>query len=75
MHDQMDGTSFENICLSCGAKAKHPIKQVHVISGIPFVVIDDYHAQRLSISDKSDTWIEQISVEDGILMKIRRNVF
>jgi hypothetical protein len=72
MHDKMD-ISFENIGLSCAAKSKNPLKQVHFISGIPFVVIHDYHAQRLSISDKNDTWVEQISVEEGILMKIRRN--
>lgn len=71
----MDDISFENIGLSCTAKVKNPIKQVHRISGVTFVVIDESHAHRLKISDKNGVWVEQISVEDGILLKVRRNVF
>lgn len=69
----MDDISFENIGLPCAAKAKNPpVKQAHFISGVPFIVIDDSHVQRLAIKE-NDTWFEQISIEDGILLKIRRN--
>ena len=69
----MDDISFENIGLCYTAKAKHPLKQAHRISGVSFVVLDESHVQGLLIGD--DTWFEEISVEDGILLKIRRNVF
>jgi hypothetical protein len=68
----MDDMSFENIGLSCAAKAKNPLKQAYRISGITFVVIAEPHVQRLAIKE-NDTWFEQISVEDGILMKVHRN--
>ncbi|MFY9871684.1 MAG: hypothetical protein WAK17_18375 [Candidatus Nitrosopolaris sp.] len=68
----MNDISFENIGLSCTAKAKNPLKHAHRLSDVTFVVIDESHVQRLSI-DKNDTWFEQISTEDGILLKIRRN--
>jgi hypothetical protein len=69
----MKDISFENIGLSCAAKSKNPLKQIHLVSGVPFVVIDKRHAQRLGICYQNDTWVEQIPVEDGILMKVRRN--
>jgi hypothetical protein len=69
----MKDISFENIGLSCAAKSKNPLKQIHLVSGVPFVVIDECHAERLGISDENDTWVEQIPVEDGILLKVRRN--
>jgi hypothetical protein len=68
----MDDISIKNIGLSCAAKAKNPVKQVHFISGVPFIVIHESHVQRLAI-DKNETWFEQISTEDGILLRIRRN--
>jgi hypothetical protein len=54
-------------------KAKHPLKQVYLIAGIPIVVIAKTHALRLGISDENVTWMEQISIEGGILLKVRRN--
>jgi hypothetical protein len=68
----MDDISFENIGLSCAAKAKNPVKQVHFVSGVPFICIDESHIQRLAVKE-NDTWFEQVSIEDGILLKIRRN--
>lgn len=68
----MDDIFFENIGLSCAAKAKNPVKQVHFISGVSFVVIHESHVQRLAL-DKNETWLEQISTEDGILLRILRN--
>ena len=37
------------------------------------VVIDEMHVQQLSIDDEN-TWFEQIQTEDGILLKIQRNM-
>ena len=71
----MKDVVFENTGLSCATKEKNPVKQLYRISGVPFLVIDESHVRRLSIGDKNDTWFEQIPVEDGILLKIRRIVF
>ena len=63
----------ENIGLSCAAEAKNPpIKQVHFVSGVPFIVIDESHVQRLAIKE-NHAWFEQVSIEDGILLRIRRS--
>ena len=69
----MKDISFENIGLSCGAEANNPSKQIHFISGVAFVVIAKPHAQRLGISDETETWVEQLPIEGGILLRVRKN--
>jgi hypothetical protein len=68
----LEDISFENIGLSRAAKAKNPLKQAHCISGVTLLVIDESHVQRLAIKENG-TWFEQISFENGILLKIRGN--
>ena len=47
---------------------KNPIKKVHSISNVMFVVIDEDIAKHLNISEY-DSWLEQIQTQDGILLR------
>ena len=49
------------------------MKKAHRISNKTIVVIDEILVERLSIDDEN-TWFEQIQTEDGILLKIQRNI-
>jgi len=45
-----------------------PKKKAHRIADTTFVVIDEFLVKHLSIND--DTWFEQESTEEGILLRI-----
>ena len=45
-----------------------PKKKAHCIADTTFVVIDESLVKHLSIND--DTWFEQESTEEGILLRI-----
>ena len=49
------------------------MKKAHRISNKTIVVIDEILVEQLSIDDEN-TWFEQIQTEEGILLKIQRNI-
>jgi hypothetical protein len=51
-----------------GYSANNPIKKAYCIADKTIVVIDESLVKRLSIND--DTWFEQESIEEGILLRI-----
>lgn len=68
----MDDSSNSDKKASYTIAASHtnPSKKVHCIANKRFVVIDDDIAKHLGISE-SDSWLEQIKTDDGILLRKR----
>jgi hypothetical protein len=67
----MDNASSENKGLTIGDRQKNPLKKAHRLENKTFVVIDEHLVKLLAI-DEENTWFEQLSTEDGILLKVRR---
>jgi hypothetical protein len=67
----MDNASSENKGLTIGDRQKNPLKKAHRLENKTFVVIDENLVKHLAI-DENNTWFEQLSTEDGILLKVRR---
>ena len=59
-----------NISEYKGFNPKNPRKKVHGIYDKLFVVIDEEIAKRLEING-SDTWLEQLEKDGGILLRKR----
>jgi hypothetical protein len=47
-----------------------PLKQLHTLQGKTFVVIAEAILRKLDLD--SDTFVEQVVVDQGILLKVRR---
>jgi hypothetical protein len=47
-----------------------PIKQLHTLQGKTFVVIAEAIVSKLNIDN--DTFVEQVLVDEGILLRVRR---
>ena len=66
-----DNTSYQNKDVTVSDRQKNPLKKAYRLENKTFVVIDENLVKQLAI-DENNTWFEQLSTEDGILLKVRR---
>jgi hypothetical protein len=52
----------------------HPVKRLFRISDKTFVVLDDKIVRQLGITEEDNAWAEQIATDEGIVLKIRKNI-
>lgn len=69
----MDNTYFKNKDVTVAGKIGPCLKKAHRIPNKTLVVIDESLVEQLSIDDEN-TWFEQIQTDEGILLRIQKNI-